>query len=144
VTVCSVWTYKIIYSVEHRYLGHPITWDTFPWHYQLSHQREMSQQQHQLLIEQEGRIDLALIAYRSKQIPSLRRVAIAFSVPLSTLTDRNRGNTFLSNRRNGRHKITPTEEQTIVRYILDLDSRRFSPLLGEIVNMKGRVAYPAA
>jgi len=99
----------------------------------------MSQQQNAPAPNQEGRIELALLAYYNREFKSLRRAANAFSVPSSTLTDRYNGIAYLPDRRNGRYKLTSTEEQTIVRYILDLDSRGFSPRLCEVADMADKL-----
>jgi hypothetical protein len=100
--------------------------------YLLPHQHNMSQQQNAQLSSKEGRIQLACSAYTTRQFRSLRRAAEAFNVPHSTLTSRYNGITHILKRRNGRQKLTTTEEQTIVRYILDLDSRGFAPRLCEV------------
>jgi hypothetical protein len=39
----------------------------------------------------------------------------------------------------GHVKFTSTEEQTIVRYILDLNSRGFAPHLSEVANMADKL-----
>ena len=75
----------------------------------------------------EGRIELALQAYISRQFKTLRGAAAAFSVRHQRLSDRLHG---ITNRRQTRpriQKLTLIEEQTIVRYILKLDSRGFAP-----------------
>jgi len=56
-------------------------------------------------------------------------------VPLSTLFDRYNGIPYVSHRRKGRQKLTATEEQTIVQYILHLDSRGFAPRLCEVADI---------
>jgi hypothetical protein len=99
----------------------------------------MSQQQDAQLSNQEGRILLALSAYNNCQFKSLRLAAKAFKVPPSTLTDRYNGFTHISQRRNGRQKLTATEEQTIVQYILDLNSRGFAPRLCEVADMADKL-----
>jgi len=99
----------------------------------------MSQQQDAQLSNQEGRILLALSAYNYCQFKSLRLAAEAFKVPPTTLTDRYNGIPHISQTRNGRHKLTATEEQTIVRYILDLDSRGFAPRLCEVADMADKL-----
>ena len=81
----------------------------------------MSQQQNAQLSNREGRIQLALSAYNTHQFRSLRRAAEAFDVPPSTLTSRYNGITYRLDTRNAQHKLTATEEQTIVQYILFFD-----------------------
>jgi len=60
-------------------------------------------------------------------------------VPLSTLFDRYNGIPHISYRRNGRQKLTATEEQTIVQYILDLGPRGFAPQLCEVADMADKL-----
>jgi hypothetical protein len=55
------------------------------------------------------------------------------------LTSRYNGITHILERRNGRQKLTTTEEQTIVRYILDLDSRGFAPRLCEVEDIADKL-----
>jgi hypothetical protein len=99
----------------------------------------MSQQQDVHLSNQEGRINFALSAYKNHQFRSLLRAAKAFNVPHLTLTRRYNGITHPLKTRNARHKLTMTEEQTIVRYILDLGSRGFAPRLCEVADMVDKV-----
>ena len=99
----------------------------------------MSQQQNAQVSNQEGRIELALSAYNDNQFRSLWRASQAFSVPHSTLTRRYNGIPFRPNTRPNSHKLTATEEQTIVRYILDLDSRGFTPRLCEVADMADKL-----
>jgi hypothetical protein len=99
----------------------------------------MPQQQDVQLSNQEDRIKFALSAYNTNQFQSLRRAAEASNVPHSTLTRRYNGITLPSKTRNARHKLTATEEQTIVRYILDLDSRGFAPQLCEVADMADKL-----
>jgi hypothetical protein len=99
----------------------------------------MSQQQNAQLSNREGRILLACSAYTTQQFRSLRRAAEAFDVPRSTLTSRYNGITHILERCNGRQKLTATEEQTIVRYILDLDSRGFAPRLCKVADIADKL-----
>ena len=99
----------------------------------------MSQQQNAPASNREGRIKLALSAYHAGQFKSLRRAAAAFNIPSSTLIDQYNGIAYLPDRRNGRHKLTSTEEQTIVQYILNLDSRGFPPRLCEVADMADKL-----
>jgi hypothetical protein len=99
----------------------------------------MSQHNYALASNQEGRIELALSAYRTGQFQSFRRAAAAFNVPSLTLLNRYSGIAYLPDRRNGRQKLTATEEQTIVRYILDLDSRGFPPRLCKVADIADKL-----
>ena len=99
----------------------------------------MSQQQNAESSNQEGRILLALSAYRKGQFRSLRSAAEAYTVPHMTLTRRYHGITYRSDSRPIQHKLTTTEEQTIIRYILDLDSRGFAPRLCEVADMADKL-----
>jgi hypothetical protein len=99
----------------------------------------MSQQHNAIAIQEGGRLDVALSAYRTGQFNSLRRAAAAFNVPHQTLSDRLRGITSRAKTRPNRQKLTTTEEQTIVQYILDLDSRGFAPRLCEVADMADKL-----
>ena len=99
----------------------------------------MSQQQHQILTQQEGRINLALQAYRLGQFKSLRRAAAAFNVRHQQLSNRLRGITFRSQTQPNCQKLSATEEQTVVRYILNLDARGFAPRLCEVADIADKM-----
>ena len=111
-------------NVFHHHPSQPITLVSSCQDYLLPHQRDMSQQQNAQLSSREGRIQLACSAYTTRQFRSLRRAAEAFNVPHSTLTSRYNGITHILERRNGRQKLTTTEEQTIVRYISSTSIRK--------------------
>jgi hypothetical protein len=99
----------------------------------------MAQQQNAQLSNSEGRIQLALSAYNIHQFRSLRRAAQAFNVPPTTLTRRYHGITHRPETRHAQHKLTATEEQTIVQYILNLDSRGFAPQLCEVADIADKL-----
>ena len=99
----------------------------------------MNQQQNMQPSNQEGRILLALSAYNCRQFKSLRLAAEAFKVPPSTLTSRYNRVPFRPSTRPNSHKLTATEEQTIVRYILNLDSRGFAPRLCEVADIADKL-----
>ena len=88
---------------------------------------------------QEGRIQLALTAYKNKQFRSYRKAAAAYNVNYRTLTKRAKGVTFRPETRPNCHNLTKTEEQTIIRYILDLDSRGFAPRLCEVEDIANKI-----
>ncbi len=76
---------------------------------------------------QEARIILAIEAIRTTKRMSIRQAAKTYDVPESSLRHRMKGRVAKAEIRNGRHQLTPNEEETIVRYVLDLDSRGFPP-----------------
>jgi hypothetical protein len=99
----------------------------------------MSQQLHENITNKEGRIELALQAYKDGQFRSLRRAADAFNIPQRSLTRRYNGTLARADCQPNCQKLTATEEQTIVRYILDLDSRGFAPRLCEVADMADKL-----
>jgi hypothetical protein len=99
----------------------------------------MSPQRNAIAIQEEGRVDLALQAYTTGQFKTLRRAAAAFNVKHQRLSDRLRGITPRAQTRPGVPKLTVTEEQTIVRCILDLYSRGFAPRLCEVADMADKL-----
>jgi hypothetical protein len=78
------------------------------------HQHDISQQQNAQLSNREGTIQLALSAYNTHQFQSLQCAAEAFNVPPSTLTGQYNGITHCPETCNAQHKLTATEEQTII------------------------------
>jgi hypothetical protein len=99
----------------------------------------MTQQHNAIAIEEEGRVNLALQAYTLRQFKSLRRAAAAFNVKHQRLSDRLHRTTSQAQTRPNCQKLTATEEQTIVQYILNLDSRGFAPRLCEVADMADKV-----
>ncbi len=99
----------------------------------------MHQQNNTNLSQQEGRINLALQAYTSGYFRSIPRAADAFNVRHQRLYDRLHGITLRPQIRPNCLKLTATEEQTIVQYILDLDSRGFAPRLCKVADMADKL-----
>jgi hypothetical protein len=99
----------------------------------------MPQQPNALLLQHEGRLQLALEAYKSGQFRSHRAAAQAYNVKRRTLSHRAQGLPFRVEAAPNCQKLTTTEEQTIVRYILDLDSRGFAPRLCEVADMADKL-----
>src|SRR4051794_1964251 len=99
----------------------------------------MNPQQQSHNASQEGRIVLAIQAYKNRQFRSLRRAADVYNIPRTTLTNRYNGTLFQANYHPIGRKLTATKEQMIVRHILDLDSRGFAPRLCEVVDMADKI-----
>ena len=99
----------------------------------------MSQQNNIQSIQKDGRIDLALQAYLQGQFRSAEATAKSFNINPRTLRRRVNG---VQSRRdcvlNGR-KLTQTEEQTIIQYILDLDSQGFPPQQCKVEDMANKL-----
>ena len=84
--------------------------------------------------QKEGQLLLALQAYQKGQIKSIRKAALAYNVPHSTLIDRVAGVACVSSRANS-HKLTPTEEQVLIQWILSMDSRGYPPQVSAVRNV---------
>jgi hypothetical protein len=84
---------------------------------------------------QEARVLLALQVVRTSQKMNVTRVAKLYNVPRSTLRDRLRGKPQAAEVRNSNLKLTSSEEETIVQYVLDLDSRGFPPRIYRVKDM---------
>jgi hypothetical protein len=84
---------------------------------------------------QEGRIDLAKQAIKEGQIQSIRAAAEVYDVDETTLRYRIHGRPPRSDCIPNSRKLTPYEEEAIVQYILDLDSRGFPPRPRDVEDM---------
>jgi hypothetical protein len=84
---------------------------------------------------QEARVVLAINAIRAANGLSIRQAAKVYDIPRATLHHRMNGRVTKAEKRNGRHQVTPTEEETLVQYVLDLDSRGFPPRLSAVEDM---------
>ncbi|EED15263.1 transposon, putative [Talaromyces stipitatus ATCC 10500] len=73
--------------------------------------------------EQEGRILLAISDLKNEKIHSIRKAAEIYNVSRSTLQNRLNGMTYRAEIRANGHKLTQSEEESLVRWILDLDKR---------------------
>jgi hypothetical protein len=76
---------------------------------------------------QEVRIIMAIEAIQTSKKMSRCKAAIIYNVPKSTLRDQINGRPPCSNTRANGLNLTELEEGVIVNYILNRDSRGFSP-----------------
>ena len=76
---------------------------------------------------QEARIILAIEAIRTTKKMSVRCVVKTYDVPKSFFYYRMKGHIAKCESRYSRYNLTSVEKETIVRYILDLNTRRFPP-----------------
>ena len=90
-------------------------------------------------LEYEGRLVLALQALERKTVHTLRDAERTFNVHYSTLRDRYYGVASRRDCEPNRKKLTRLEEDTSIRYILDLDVRGFSPILAEVADMANKL-----
>ena len=71
----------------------------------------------------EGRITLALQAYKDGYFTSLRAAAEAYDIPASTLRYRVKGGRARRGLRAANSKLLPTEEEALIKWILSMDER---------------------
>ena len=83
----------------------------------------------------EAQIILAIEAVQSSRKLSRRAAAKLYNVPESTLRARMNGVTPKADSRPASQSLTKIEEEVVVQYILDLDSRGFPPLIGDVEAM---------
>ena len=84
---------------------------------------------------QESQIILAVQTIRNDPVITVRRAASIFHVPESTIRNRIKGKRARDDIRSNKCRLTELEEKTLIRYILDLDSRGFAPRLRDIEDM---------
>jgi hypothetical protein len=87
----------------------------------------------------EADIQLAISVLKSNQIQSSLRAAATFNVPRSTLRNRRAGKPARRDCQPNSKKLSQTEEEVIVRYILDLDQRGFAPTYAAVRDMADRI-----
>jgi len=99
----------------------------------------MQEQRRQELTQQEGRIVLALQAYTNGQFQSVRRAAAAYNVRHQQLSRRLHKIRFRQEVPPNSQKLSATEEQTIIQYILNLNLRGFAPRLSEVADIADKL-----
>ncbi|CEL10571.1 hypothetical protein ASPCAL13688 [Aspergillus calidoustus] len=94
-----------------------------------------SRQSRQNLVEQEGRIQLAIKALKNCEILSIRRVAETFNVPYTTLSDQLSGHLFQGELRNHNLRLSKTQEETLIQWIISRDTRGVAPRPSHVQQM---------
>ena len=84
-------------------------------------------------------INLAIQAINQEQIQCEYRAALAYNVPRSTLHNQRAGISARRDCEPNLKKLTKLEEEVIVRHILELDSRRFAPILGAVQDIADKL-----
>ena len=77
--------------------------------------------------EQEGRILLAVSDLKNGKIRSVRQAAEIYNVSRSTLQNRVNGMAYRAEKRANNHKLTQFQEESLVKWVLDLNRRGFPP-----------------
>lgn len=82
-----------------------------------------------------ARLSQALVAIRSYDSRSLRATARNFHVPVSTLAERRRGRTISTKAQIENRLLTPTEEESLIQWIMSMDEREFPPRVSAVRDM---------
>ena len=90
-------------------------------------------------LNKEANILLALQALQKDPKLSIRRAAAIYTVPATTLRHRQKGMPSRADTTPSVRKLSDLEEQTIIKYILDLDSRGFPPRMLAVEEMANRL-----
>ncbi|BCS23639.1 uncharacterized protein APUU_40083S [Aspergillus puulaauensis] len=89
----------------------------------------------QNLVEQEGRILLTISALKKNEISSTRRAAEVFNMPPSTLRDRLQGRQYRAEQRANSHRLSETQEEVLIRWIVSRDMRGAAPRPSQVTEM---------
>ena len=84
---------------------------------------------------QEGRLLLAIQAFKQTPDAKIRAIARSYDVPYTSLYDRLRGRTPRREIRHPHHRLTPTEETALEQWILSMDERGLPPRVATVRRM---------
>jgi hypothetical protein len=87
------------------------------------------------LASKEGRMALAINSYKSGSFTSIREAANTYEVSHTTLRARLQGRVPRQEIRSANLKLTDTEEQTLVNWILSMDGRGLPVRIASIRDM---------
>jgi hypothetical protein len=85
----------------------------------------------------EGKIQLAISDLKNGRISTIREATRIYDIPRTTLRDRLKGIEYKGEQRANNHKLTQFEEESLVKWVLDLDRRGLPPrhsLVREMAN----------
>ena len=83
-------------------------------------------------LQQEGRLQLAIKALQDGKFDRVKHAARAYDVSHTTLTRRLRGIAPQRGTPAATRKLTQQEEDVLVQWILDIDSRGYAPRVGDV------------
>ena len=86
-------------------------------------------------IEQEDSVLLAIQTIKKQEIASIQEAANQFNVPHTTLRRRLAGCTNRHESRANNHELTQIEEESLLKWILSMDSRGAAPLPAIVQDM---------
>jgi hypothetical protein len=92
-----------------------------------------------LLLQYEGRVKLALKAFQASHFQTHCTTAAVFNVSYWAIDKRSRGISSRTEALPNGQKLTNNKEETIVQYILDLDTQGIAPHLSEVVDIAGKL-----
>jgi len=87
----------------------------------------------------EARVILALEALQNDKNPKLEAIARLYNVPASTLRRRRAGRPARRDTTPNSRRLTNSEEEAVVQYILELVTRSFLPRLRSIEDMANQL-----
>lgn len=92
----------------------------------------------QKLVNQEGKILLALEDLKNGRVKSIRAAATLYAISCSTLQYRAAGRIARVDKRPNRYKLTQLEEDALTKWIISMDTRGAAPrtaTIGEMANI---------
>jgi len=120
-------------------VGHPSEWANFPWHCTKLSNILIIKQLQMTCTWKESDMLLAVQFVRQNPKVKIRKIARIYNVPRTTLCRRIQGMPTRLDTVNKAQRLTKLEEETIVRYILDLDSRAFPPRRSAVEDMANQL-----
>ena len=120
-------------------MDHITEWITFTSIVDLSLQYAFYQSIEMQSNNKEARILLAIETIQKNKKLSIRKAAKLYNLPYTTLNHRMNGFTPRVETRANCHNLTQLEEEVIIQYILDIDSRGFPPKLRMVEDMANHI-----